>query len=153
MSIASSIAHRATVLHVEDDVALAASVAMLLRVSGFEAITASSSAAALAHIANGIRPDLLLVDYRLAEDATGTDVAEMIVRLLGYTVPTILLTADLPNAEIPWLPGAPIMLASKPMDPNALIDTIEHFTTLHRSAQSRRTAAQRRASDINLAMR
>jgi hypothetical protein len=77
------------------------------------------------------------MDYRLAEETTGTDVAERIVRALGYPIPTILLTGDLANIEIPWMPGAPISLLAKPADPDLLLDTIQHFSALQRAAQAR----------------
>jgi CheY-like chemotaxis protein len=128
-----------TVLHVEDDVALADSVRLLLKSAGHGSVQAYSSAEALGKVTNdGIQPDVLIVDYNLNEEMTGTDVAEQIARITGYPVPTIVLSADLPNAEVPWLPGAPIMLVSKPVDPNSLLETVEHFSELHRLSLSRR---------------
>ena len=38
---------------------------------------------------------------------TGTEVAEEFARLLGHAVPTIILTGDPANAEVPWLADAP----------------------------------------------
>lgn len=128
-----------TVLHVEDDAALADSVRLLLKSAGHGSVQAHSSAEALGKVTNdGIQPDVLIVDYNLNEEMTGTDVAEQIARITGYSLPTIVLSADLPNVEVPWLPGAPIMLVSKPVDPNALLETVEHFSELHRLSKGRR---------------
>jgi CheY-like chemotaxis protein len=126
------------VLHLDDDVALNDAVRALLKAAGCTTITATCSDEAVDQVLKlGARPDVLLMDYRLAEEATGTDVAERIARALGYPLPTIMLTANLANAEVPWMPGAPIMLVAKPADPNMLLETIEHFTALHRATQSR----------------
>jgi CheY-like chemotaxis protein len=127
------------VLHLDDDTTLNAAVRSLLQGAGFETISATTSEEAVAYVLQGgARPDVLLLDYRLAEESTGTDVAERISRALGYPVPTIMLTANLANAEVPWMPGAPIMLVAKPVDATTLLETIEHFTALHR-ATNRRT--------------
>jgi two-component system, sensor histidine kinase len=126
------------VLHLDDDVALNDAVRALLQAAGCKTISATCSDEAVDQVLKlGARPDVLLMDYRLAEEATGTDVAERIARALGYPIPTIMLTANLANAEVPWMPGAPIMLVAKPADPTMLLETIEHFTALHRAMRSR----------------
>ncbi len=132
-------------LHLDDDVALNAVLRSLLLAAGFVTITATSSEEAINHVLRyGARPDVLLMDYRLAEEETGTDVAERIARALGYPVPTIMLTADLANAEVPWMPGAPLMLVAKPADTTTLLEAIQHFTAMHRAATARaRSAAER----------
>jgi CheY-like chemotaxis protein len=129
----------ATVLQIEDDRAVASALALFLRGAGVVSQVAACGAEALAQLERGLRPDILLVDYNLSEEMTGTDVAEEISRRLGYAVPTIMLTADLVNAEVPWMPGVPMMLVAKPVDAAALLEIIEHFTVLHRSARLRRS--------------
>jgi hypothetical protein len=39
---------------------------------------------------------------------SGTEVTESLVRLLGHGMPTIILTADPANAEMPWLKNSPV---------------------------------------------
>jgi two-component system, sensor histidine kinase len=129
---------KCVVLHLDDDVDLNDAVRSLLQAAGCTTITAASSDEAVDHVLRaGARPDVLLMDYRLAEEATGTDVAERIARALGYPIPTIMLTANLANAEVPWMPGSPIMLVAKPADPTMLLETIAHFAALHRAAHAR----------------
>jgi FixJ family two-component response regulator len=129
------------VLHVEDDAAVANSVRMLLKTCGFQTRTFANAADAEASVSeHGVRPDVLIVDYSLGDDETGTDVAERISESLGYPLPTIVLTGNLSNAEVPWMPGAPIMMAPKPMDGAQLIETVQSFSELHRAAQARRAA-------------
>jgi CheY-like chemotaxis protein len=138
----------ASVLQIEDDVALSGALALFLRGAGVASQVAACSTEALAQIDRGLQPDILLVDYNLSEEMTGTDVAEEIARRLGYVLPTIMLTADLVNAEVPWMPGAPMMLVAKPIDSTALLETIEHFTVLHRSARVRRRQFIRSANHV-----
>lgn len=128
------------VLHIEDDEAVARSTRLLLLSAGYRSLMAASRAQALELIQQGQRPDVLLVDFHLDDGSTGTEVAEEIMLQVGYSIPVILLTADLPNIEIPWMPGAPLLLASKPMHPQALLEAIEHFGILQRLARDRSAA-------------
>ncbi|MEZ5475853.1 MAG: response regulator [Steroidobacteraceae bacterium] len=120
-----------TVLHVEDDSAILRATQLLLKSVGYRALVAPSAEAAFEQV-RLVKPEVLIVDYQLGGVMTGTEVAEEIAQLCGYRVPTILLTADLANAEIPYIPGAPIMLAAKPIEPERLLRTVEHFAALHR---------------------
>ena len=119
------------VLHVEDDSAILRATQMLLKSVGYRALTAVSAEAAFEQVAT-IKPDVLIVDFQIGGELSGTEVAEEIAQRCGYRVPTIVLTADLANADIPYIPGAPIMLAAKPIDPERLLKTVEHFAALHR---------------------
>jgi DNA-binding NtrC family response regulator len=131
---------RIRVLHVEDDVEVASAIALLLRAAGFAVTTATTAEQAMHYVAaTALPPDVLLLDYWLGDSETGADLAEHIASALGHRVPTIILTGQLFNAEVPWMPGTPMMLASKPMDGEMLIETIAHFAALHRYALARAT--------------
>ncbi len=130
----------ALVLHIEDDEAVARSTRLLLLSAGYRSLMAADRSQALALIQQGHRPDVLLVDFHLGNGSTGTEVAEEIMHQVGFSIPVILLTADLPNIEVPWMPGAPLLLASKPMLPQALLEAIEHFGILQRLARNRAVA-------------
>jgi CheY-like chemotaxis protein len=110
------------VLHVEDDYEVRLSTAALLNVAGFDAREAGSGESALAQ-ADELRNklDVLIVDYHLGDGMSGTEVAEALVRLLGHGVPTVILTGDPANAEMPWLRNSPVWLVRKPMCPLTLI--------------------------------
>ncbi len=60
---------------------------------------------------------------------TGTEVAEEFARLLGHAVPTIILTGDPANAEVPWLSDAPVWLARKPLVPETLLAALPRWWT------------------------
>jgi two-component system CheB/CheR fusion protein len=127
-------AARGLVLHVDDDDAMRRSTAMLLRVAGFETREAPSGEHALAQ-AESLRGklDVLIVDYHLGSGMTGTEVAEELARLLGHAVPTIILTGDPANAEIPWLSDAPVWLARKPLMPETLLAALPALVDFRRA--------------------
>ena len=67
------------------------------------------------------RLDVLIVDYHLGDGSSGTDVAEELSTLIGHAVPTIMLTGDVANCEVPLLSYAPVWVARKPLDPRILL--------------------------------
>jgi len=126
------------VLHVEDDAAVADGIRLLLRSAGMQVATSGSAADAMHRIArDGFCPDVLLLDYWLGGELTGADLAERIGRQLGHRVPTIIVSGDLYNTEVPWIPGTPLLLVAKPVDDELLLDTISHFAAWQRQALAR----------------
>lgn len=125
------------VLHVEDDKAVSESVHALLKTAGYRVSSAGDGEAALRLVAQEkLRPDVLIVDFGLPGGMNGTDVAEEIQELLGYPVPTIILSGELANAEVPWLPGAPLLPLSKPFKPEILLKSVAVFAELQRFVRS-----------------
>lgn len=136
---------RGHVLHVEDDAAVAGSVAMLLRLAGFEVDSVPDGETALRRIADeGLRPDVLIMDFTLPGEMDGCDAAEAICRALGAPRPTILLSGDLPDAALPWLPGAPLWPMPKSVQPEELVRAVELFCSLQRGRAAQPRAAQAR---------
>jgi CheY-like chemotaxis protein len=143
-------ASRGLVLHVDDDDAMRSSTSMLLRLAGFETREAANGEQALAqaeHLRG--RLDVLIVDYHLGGDLTGTEVAEELARLLGHAVPTIILTGDPANAEVPWLSDAPVWLARKPLAPDTLLAALPALVDFRRavSAASALSSCWRRTEE------
>ena len=125
---------RGVVLHVEDDDETRLATGVLLQVSGFEVREAASAEAALRQadfLQN--RLDVLIVDYHLGGDMTGTEVAESLARVLGHAVPTIILTGDPANAGLPWLRNSPVWLVSKPVCPLTLIAGLHSLVAFRRA--------------------
>lgn len=122
------------VLHVEDDEQLARGMAQLLRLEGIEAVTAPDGASALELMAHGAKaaPDVLIVDVDLPGEMDGADVAQEVCHVLGHVVPTIFLSAQLSNVGLPWLPGAPLLFASKPVPADVLVRLVQTFAGLGR---------------------
>ncbi len=72
------------VLHIEDDPGIARSMAMVLRLEGYEVTSAASRDEALEHIdAHGLRPDLILSDFQLPMGFTGDQVVAEIAARQG----------------------------------------------------------------------
>jgi CheY-like chemotaxis protein len=127
-------AARGLIQHVDDDAALRRSTAMLLRSAGFETREATCGEDALAQVeALRGRLDVLIVDYDLGAGLTGTEVAEDFARLLGHAVPTIMLTGDPANAEVPWLADAPVWVARKPMQAETLLAGLQPLVAFRRA--------------------
>jgi DNA-binding response OmpR family regulator len=125
---------RGVVLHVEDDYESRRATGLVLKQAGFDAREAESADAAIAQ-AESLRNvlDVLIVDFHLGGEITGTEVAESLARLLGHGVPTIILTGDPANAEIPWLRNSPVWLARKPVSPAILIAGIDPLVAFRRA--------------------
>lgn len=137
--MASAIDPRGLVLYVEDDRPLADSTALLLKAAGYRVVTAEDGDVALAWIHDSeLRPDVLLVDFNLPGSMDGTEVAEAACREMGYCVPTIILSGNLPNAEVPWMPGVPVLPMAKPVEPELLCKAVETFMDFGRYVALRR---------------
>jgi FixJ family two-component response regulator len=128
------------VLQVDNDTEVMAALRLLLKSAGFALSCATGAQEAIRSITvDGFCPEVLLLDYALSDEETGADLAEHIAHVLHHRVPTIILSGQLFNAEVPWMPGTPLMLVSKPMDGEALIATISLFGAWQRQALARAT--------------
>ena len=127
-------AARGLILHVDDDDGLRRSTSLLLRSAGFETREAMCGEDALAQVeALRGRLDVLIVDYDLGAGLTGTEVAEDFARLLGHAVPTVMLTGDPANAEVPWLADAPVWVARKPLPAETLLAALPPLVAFRRA--------------------
>jgi two-component system, chemotaxis family, CheB/CheR fusion protein len=130
-------AARGLIFHVDDDDALRRSTAALLRSAGFETREAFCGEDALAQVqALRGRVDVLIVDYYLGDGMTGTELAEEFARLLGHAVPTVMLTGDPANAEVPWLADAPVWVARKPLQAETLLAALPALVAFRRGVAS-----------------
>ena len=125
---------RGLILHVDDDEAMRRSTVMLMRSAGFETREAACGEDAITQVDSlRGRLDVLIVDYNLGQSMTGTEVAEEFARLLGHAVPTVILTGDPANAEVPWLADAPVWLARKPLHPETLLAALPPLVAFRRA--------------------
>jgi CheY-like chemotaxis protein len=133
-------ASRGLILHVDDDDAVRRSHTLLMRSAGYETREAASGEQALSQ-AESLRGrlDVLIVDYHLGNSLTGTEVAEEFARLLGHAVPTVILTGDPANAEVPWLTDAPVWVARKPLAPETLLAALPSLVTFRRAVAAATT--------------
>lgn len=125
--------HAPLVLHVEDDPAVRVAVQMLMRSAGLRVVSVCSGTEALQRVRDErLSPDVLILDFHLPDEMTGTDVAEALARIIGHAPPTIMLTADPANAELPWIVGAPVWMLGKPFEPGVLLAGVEALARFHR---------------------
>jgi CheY-like chemotaxis protein len=128
---------RPLVLHVEDDEATRTSLRLLLRSAGYRVASAASGPAALALVrSEHLLPDVLIVDFHLDDDMDGTDVVEALARALGYAPPTVMLTADAVNIQIPWMSGAPFWLVPKPYNARVLLAGLNALARFRRDTRA-----------------
>ncbi len=113
-------------LHIEDDPGVARSMAMLLRLEGYDVIGAATRDEALQHIeVHGLRPDLILCDYQLPLGITGDEIVAEIGALLDPRPPTIMLTGDISEKHIARALKVVDRILPKPVDINLLLREIE----------------------------
>lgn len=121
------------VLHIEDDEAVRTSIAVLLKSAGYQVVSAADGPGALELVkAGNLLPDVLIVDFVLPGPMDGTEAAEAICATAEHVIPTIMLSGELANAALPWLPGTPLFCARKPCDPAILVRVVASFATLGR---------------------
>ncbi len=92
-SDADPLAHR-RVLVIEDDADSRHALLGLLRSWGCDARGVIDGPTALACVAEGFRPDALLVDLRLAGGASGVDAIEAVRAALSRPLPALIVTGD-----------------------------------------------------------
>jgi len=128
---------RALVLHVDDDPALRASLRLLLASAGYRVVSAADGVEALARVRRErLQPDVLIVDYHLTDEMSGTDAIEALAAALGHAPPTVMLTADPMNVEVPWISGAPFWLVAKPFDGRVLLAGLNALVRFNRDTRA-----------------
>ena len=135
------------ILHVDDERQVREGLALLLRADGYEAHSAASGHAALQLAREGLRPDVLIVDFDLGAAMDGAEVSEQIRGVLGYTPPIIMLTGDLSNAHFPIVTEVPVWLTRKPLNPDLLLAALPGLIQLSRATRNlvaRPTASAKR---------
>lgn len=118
------------VLLVDDDVATTRMLAKMLREDGYLVETAADGAAAIARLARGDRPDVVVVDYRLPH-ADGLAVAAF-ARARFPNIPLIVVTgwAEVVAGSDTGLDPKPLVLG-KPINYTDLSTEIARLTRMH----------------------
>lgn len=87
------------ILIVDDEPTVVDATAMLLKLEGFDVLTAASEYEALECVSTQT-PDLLIVDYHLRAGTTGVDVIRSIRNKVSASVPVVLVSGDTSNAIV-----------------------------------------------------
>jgi CheY-like chemotaxis protein len=110
---------------VEDNDAVRVAIETFLRLEGHEIQSAASMIEADAMLASLRQGDIVIADYHLDERSTGLEVVLKLRERVGYAVPAIILSGDLPSAmRSIKLPVPNCRFMSKPVDATELADTI-----------------------------
>ena len=111
-----------TVLHIEDDPGVAKSMALLLRLEGYDVVSAASRDEAVEHVQDhGLRPDLILCDYQLPLGFTGDKIVAELAALLKLKPPTILLPGDVAHRHLESAKAMADRILPKPVEINLLL--------------------------------
>jgi len=111
--------NRATVLVIDNELAILAGMSAVLEGWGCQVLTASDGPAALA-IARRRPIDLLLADYHLADGATGDTVVDHVRQACGRQIPAAIITADRTPELKESLASAGLAILTKPVKPAQL---------------------------------
>lgn len=120
-------ASRVHVLLVEDDVRVRNATRMLLKVEGYEVVTAGSLAEANEAVEANPGIGLLVTDYHLGSDDTGVQVISSVRSRLGARLPAILITGDTSSAMRDLQCDGSLRTASKPINPDELLGLLREL--------------------------
>jgi PAS domain S-box-containing protein len=87
------------VLIVDDEPAVLDATSMLLKIEGFDVLTAACESEALENVSKQT-PDLLITDYHLRDDRTGVEIIQSIRNQASTCVPVILVSGDTSDAIV-----------------------------------------------------
>jgi len=121
------------ILHVDDEHSVRHAMAMLLRAEHCQVHGAASADEALRLEQQGLRPDVLILDFDLGTGMNGAEVAQQLRRSLGYSPPILMLTGNPASAEVPWITDAPTWLAHKPLNPRLLLAALPGLVQISRA--------------------
>ena len=120
---------RARVLLVEDNDGVRLATELFLRFEGFHVKSAQSAVEADTLFANCQRGDVIVADYHLDSRNTGLDLLTRLRQRLGYDVPGVVLSGDLPSVLRSLRTPVPnCRFLSKPVDTAALLDAIDELS-------------------------
>jgi PAS domain S-box-containing protein len=118
------------VLLVEDDPAVRNATRMLLKVEGYRVLTASSLAEAQSRASEHPQIDLLVTDYHLSNNETGTQVIAAMRESVGKHLKAVLITGDTSAAVKELRRDERLRLASKPIHAEELLGLLKSLLAM-----------------------
>jgi len=119
------------ILYVEDDPSVRRSITMLLGIEGYNVAAVSNGEEALDAIAApGIKPQIIISDLHLPGGETGEQVVRRVRNVLGWQIPALLLTGEMPEPRAATSPDSPDRVLYKPVDANLLLNEIASLISL-----------------------
>lgn len=125
------LARKARLILVEDNDGVRLATELFLKLEGHETRSAATLAEA-ERLLDGLQPgDIVIADYHLDDKNTGLDMLMRLRERLGYDVPGVVLSGDLPSVlRSIKTPVPACRFLSKPVDTAALIDAITELSAL-----------------------
>jgi len=123
------------ILHVDDDRSVRESLSALLQSVGYVVSSAASGTEAIQLANEGLRPDVLIVDFDLGPRMNGAEAAERIHELLNYSPPIMMLSGNLARAAFPRITEGIVWRGSKPFNPQLLLSALRNFVLLSRATR------------------
>lgn len=118
----------AMVMLIEDDGIVADATTQLLQSWGCEVVWASDANQALDLVTrSGMRPDIVLADYRLPGGQDGLKVATALQLATGKPIPTIIVTGESDTHELREIADLGYLVIRKPVRPAKLRSLINHY--------------------------
>jgi CheY-like chemotaxis protein len=109
------------VVVIDDDLLVLEGMSGLLRSWGLEVVAASSAAAALSQLAaHHWTPDLIISDYRLQVEETGTELIGRLRAAFGTAIPAFLISGDTNPELLNAVRASGYQMLHKPVDPMKL---------------------------------
>jgi CheY-like chemotaxis protein len=126
-------ARRARLILVEDNDGVRLATELFLKLEGHETLSAPTLADAEI-LLQRLRPgDVVIADYHLDEKNTGLDMLMRLRERVGYDVPGVVLSGDLPSIlRTIKTPVAACHFLSKPVDTVALMEAIAELSSAPR---------------------
>jgi len=127
------------VLVIDDEEEIRDSLSELLRNWHCDVVaSASGEEAVLSLQKNKIRPDIMLVDYRLCGDETGAAVIDRINALyekndMAQTIPAVIVTGDTAPDRIKEAERSGYRILHKPVAPDAIRSLLEEMIGQHQN--------------------
>jgi len=117
-----------SVLVIDDNVMVQKAMMRLLHQWGCKTQVASSTDEALAGLMDqGHPPDVIIADYRLREERTGSQAISLINQQLDKTIPAILVTGDTAPERLREAQASGHRLLHKPLEPDILHDVLNQL--------------------------
>jgi two-component system, sensor histidine kinase len=110
------------VLLLDDEAAVRAGLSQLLKSFGLHPFEAGSLEEALAHLSQGAKPDVLLVDLRLRDGLSGTQALATLRKAMNApNLPAVIVTGDTAPQRLRNAHSANAQLLHKPVGAQALL--------------------------------
>lgn len=122
-----------TVLVVDDDADVLDSMRALLSAWGHQVTTAGGLDEALLlaqqnRIKSGLAFDMILSDFRLAENTSGIDVVHAVRQVCGSDIPAVIITGDTSAESINQIVASRLKILHKPLDTDVLQNVLRELS-------------------------